>query len=118
SLLSPMRKLPNETLLRIFQYVCEQNSVQYYYPCLLRRVSHTEMTPSIITDLPTMAISSVCYRWRALALSSPSLWANLSVTTRSMNSEHTETFAGFTRTVTRYLERSGDWPLRLELSID
>lgn len=102
SLLSPVRKLPNETLFHILQYVCEENIFQTY--------SHkSNQHPSTITDLPTMEISPVCSRWRELALSSPSLWANLTV-------KMSEGPVVSTHTVTQYLERSAHWPLRLTLS--
>ncbi|KAF9065656.1 hypothetical protein BDP27DRAFT_1331749, partial [Rhodocollybia butyracea] len=120
SLLSPMRKLPAETLLYIFQDVCEENILQCYPWCLEDESPPTGMTSPVITYLPTMAISSVCSRWRKLALSSPSLWANLRVETHPTSlDEHEilETFAGFIDTVIRYLKRSGDSPLRLTLMI-
>ncbi|KAF9061618.1 hypothetical protein BDP27DRAFT_325649 [Rhodocollybia butyracea] len=79
SLLSPIRKLPNETLFRIFQYTCEENLLQSYPWLGSRWQSPTKLTSPVITYLPSMAISSVCSRWRALALSSPSLWTNLAV---------------------------------------
>ncbi|KAF9058539.1 hypothetical protein BDP27DRAFT_1432546 [Rhodocollybia butyracea] len=62
-----------------------------------------------------MAVSSVCSRWRELALSSPSLWANLRMEIYPTAFE--ETLAGLIDTLKRYLERSGDWPLRLDLNI-
>ncbi|KAF9066383.1 hypothetical protein BDP27DRAFT_1227612, partial [Rhodocollybia butyracea] len=98
ALLSPIRKLPNELLSRIFQSVCQQKS--------------NEITSSFnITCLPTMAISLVCFRWRELALSSPSLWANLMVQVSSRPDVQTNP----TETVARYLERSGNCPLTLTL---
>ncbi|KAF9060535.1 hypothetical protein BDP27DRAFT_1370451 [Rhodocollybia butyracea] len=74
SLLSPMRKLPNETLLHIFQDVCEGNLLQCY-PWRIEKGDEddededegildaelqpsTKITSPVITYLPTMAISS------------------------------------------------------------
>ncbi|KAF9033784.1 hypothetical protein BDP27DRAFT_1409750 [Rhodocollybia butyracea] len=54
------------------------------------------------------------FRWRELALSSPSLWANLVVETHTLESE---TSVGFADTVIRYLKRSDGLPLRLKLAI-
>ncbi|KAF9060528.1 hypothetical protein BDP27DRAFT_1407069 [Rhodocollybia butyracea] len=113
SLISPMRKLPNEVLLCLFQHVCEENLLQCY-PWPFRQKPPTEITSPVITYLPSMAISSVCSRWRELALSSPSLWANLVVETHTLESE---TSVGFADTVIRYLERSDGLPLRLKLAI-
>ncbi|KAF9061194.1 hypothetical protein BDP27DRAFT_1429233 [Rhodocollybia butyracea] len=81
------------------------------------RGSQTSDLPSpIITYLPAMAISSVCSRWRIFALSSPNLWANLSVEVCPAAPDQVTTLVGFSDTVARYLERSGDWPLRLALN--
>jgi hypothetical protein len=64
-----------------------------------------------------MAISSVCYRWRTLAFSSPSLWVNLRVEMCPPVRDKVTSLVGFIGTVARYLERSGDWPLKLTLYI-
>ncbi|KAF9066387.1 hypothetical protein BDP27DRAFT_1544413 [Rhodocollybia butyracea] len=97
ALLSPIRRLPNELLLLIFQFVCQQtpNRIE---PCF------------VISHLPTMAISSVCSRWRELALLSPSLWANLDVQVSYRN-------MAVSTAVARYLERSRDCPLTLKLVV-
>ncbi|KAF9064911.1 hypothetical protein BDP27DRAFT_1366814 [Rhodocollybia butyracea] len=55
-LLSPMRKLPNETLLHILQDVCDENLLQCY-PWRMNENPPT-MTSPIITYLPTTVISS------------------------------------------------------------
>ncbi|KAF9061633.1 hypothetical protein BDP27DRAFT_1485852 [Rhodocollybia butyracea] len=71
SLLSPMRKLPNETLLHIFQDVCQKNLLQCY-PWTMEEEEEeeeeenltsdleppTKMKSPILTYLPSMAISS------------------------------------------------------------
>ncbi|KAL0575859.1 hypothetical protein V5O48_006109 [Marasmius crinis-equi] len=63
SLLSPIRKLPAEILRRILGYACTAD--------------HSSVDPTI----PTFAfrLSSVCSRWREVALHSPELWATLSL---------------------------------------
>ncbi|KAF9064644.1 hypothetical protein BDP27DRAFT_1333240 [Rhodocollybia butyracea] len=116
SLLSPMRKLSNEILLHIFQYACKENILQSY-PWLSEQQPWTKLRSPVITYLPTMAISSVCSRWRTLALSSPSLWANLTVETHTATLDQSKILLGFIDTVARYLERSGDWPLKIALEI-
>ncbi|KAF9066391.1 hypothetical protein BDP27DRAFT_1423912 [Rhodocollybia butyracea] len=115
ALLSPMRKLPNETLLHIFELVCAKNLLRCHPWLPDEKTTPTKVT-AVITFLPTMAISSVCSRWRALALSAPSLWANLTVTTHTTMNE-AAIFSGFTDTVNRYLTRSGASPIRLTLTI-
>ncbi|KAF9056909.1 hypothetical protein BDP27DRAFT_627295 [Rhodocollybia butyracea] len=124
ALSSPMRKLPNETLLRIFQHACKENILQRY-PWRWIELPPTYIKKSrAITYLSSMVISSVCFRWRALALSSPALWANLTLETHTMektsdSETEGETFEsdGLTNTVIRYLERSSDWPLTLTLTM-
>ncbi|KAF9060843.1 hypothetical protein BDP27DRAFT_1429606 [Rhodocollybia butyracea] len=117
SLLSPMRRLPNETLLRIFEHACDINLLQCYPWMSSDNRPPTDLTSPAITYLPAMAISSVCNRWRTLALSLPGLWANLKVEIHTISGCEAEYPADFVDTVTRHLERSGDWPLRLDLDI-
>ncbi|KAF9072209.1 hypothetical protein BDP27DRAFT_1320915, partial [Rhodocollybia butyracea] len=107
--------LTNEILLHIFEYVCEKNLVQRY-PWFSSWPPPIELTSPAITYMPTMAVSSVCSRWRMLALSSPSLWANIGVVMPSPL-DGTKSFIGFADAVAQYLERSGDWPLRFMLHI-
>ncbi|KAE9386341.1 hypothetical protein BT96DRAFT_1026274 [Gymnopus androsaceus JB14] len=56
---SPIRRLPNETVLRIFEYACGMN----------------ELTSKKLGDMPTLVISSVCSRWRSLVKTRPALWS-------------------------------------------
>ncbi|KAF9061200.1 hypothetical protein BDP27DRAFT_1338516 [Rhodocollybia butyracea] len=116
SFLSPMRRLSNEILLDIFEYVCEENLLQSY-PWFSNKRPLIELTSPVITYLPTMAISSVCSLWRVLALSSPSLWANIRVE-MCTPAQDKAALVAFVDTVTRYLDRSCDWPLRLSLYIE
>ncbi|KAF9045628.1 hypothetical protein BDP27DRAFT_728081 [Rhodocollybia butyracea] len=102
-----MRKLPNEILFRILQLVCDSVENRLYD-------FNDEEGMHAIPYLPAMAVSSVCTRWRELALSSPSLWANLAVVLLSLYGEPDE----LSSMVALYLERSGEWPLKLSLSLE
>ncbi|KAF9075311.1 hypothetical protein BDP27DRAFT_1315865 [Rhodocollybia butyracea] len=106
ALFSPIRKLPNEILLRILQHVCERNRLCDY------DVEGSSYIPSI-SYFPAMVISSVCSRWRDLALSSPRLWANLTVEIYTRDEAREPRFMNM---LTRLLERSNKWPLRLSLN--
>ncbi|KAJ8075520.1 hypothetical protein PM082_021150 [Marasmius tenuissimus] len=61
SLLSPIHRMPSETLLEIFGYCCEQNLLS------------EEKIPV------ASAISMVCSRWRNVTVSSPRLWSSIKV---------------------------------------
>ncbi|KAF9063709.1 hypothetical protein BDP27DRAFT_1426624 [Rhodocollybia butyracea] len=115
ALLSPMRKLPNEILFRIFQQACETN-------CLdderMERYNPFRRSWFMITHLPAMAISYVCSRWRDLALSSPEMWANLTMRVGHTITRDVARNLRFRNMVTRFLERSGEWPLTLSLDIN
>ncbi|KAF9064914.1 hypothetical protein BDP27DRAFT_1425311 [Rhodocollybia butyracea] len=45
------------------------------------------------------------------------LWANVKVEIQAVSSDQVKALAGFTDTVAQYLEKSGDWPLQITLSI-
>ncbi|KAF9045630.1 hypothetical protein BDP27DRAFT_1434637 [Rhodocollybia butyracea] len=113
ALLSPMRKMPNEILFRILRQVCEENVIQHG---LYQRWDGKDdvLTSSATTYLPAVAVSSVCSRWRELTLSSSSFWENLTVEIHSLDGDMDE----LSFMVTRYLERSGERPLRLSFHFD
>ncbi|KAJ8079668.1 hypothetical protein PM082_011255 [Marasmius tenuissimus] len=89
SLLSPIRKLPTEILRRIFGLACAVDS---------RGDFRESATP--------FYLSSVCGRWREIALNSPDLWANISLELEERTRYPT----------TLSLERSRQHPLSLLLS--
>ncbi|KAK7049394.1 hypothetical protein VNI00_005995 [Paramarasmius palmivorus] len=63
SLLSPIHKLPPEVLGNVFSFACEENSFHI----------HPVLTP------PPLSLSSVCGRWREIALTMPSLWSSMNI---------------------------------------
>ncbi|KAJ4491426.1 hypothetical protein C8J55DRAFT_449966 [Lentinula edodes] len=101
SLLSPIRKLPNEILGIIFDFACNQNLL-----------CDSEDKYSAIRVLPALAISAVSFRWRHLALSSSRLWStlNLKFSVAAITAE-------FMLKLKLYLERSGNSPLFLDVKI-
>ncbi|KAF5368675.1 hypothetical protein D9757_010205 [Collybiopsis confluens] len=71
TLLSPIRKLPDELLCEIFDLCCGMN-------CF----SITELPVSSVFSFrsaPAMSLSSVCSRWRKNALAMPSIWSRISL---------------------------------------
>ncbi|KAF9063704.1 hypothetical protein BDP27DRAFT_1451142 [Rhodocollybia butyracea] len=109
ALVSPMRKLPNEILLRILHHVCDSVGNRLFD---IDEEAGIDSPP--IPYLPSMVVSSVCSRWRNLALSSPSLWANLTVVIITYDREPDELGS----MVALYMERSGAWPLKLSVYLE
>ncbi|KAL0958088.1 hypothetical protein HGRIS_014890 [Hohenbuehelia grisea] len=89
SVSAPIRRLPDDVLREIFQWCCSLKSRQ------TMRLKESPWT-----------LSMVCRRWRFLAVSLPTLWTSISISTqRGRRPLH---LAAILRT---YLERSGVAPL-------
>ncbi|KAJ4482921.1 hypothetical protein C8J55DRAFT_510999 [Lentinula edodes] len=69
SLMSPIRKLPNELTLRIFDYTCGIN----------------DLTSGKLKAMPALNISCVCSNWRNLAKASPPLWSRIRINLTMMH---------------------------------
>ncbi|THU81044.1 hypothetical protein K435DRAFT_581622, partial [Dendrothele bispora CBS 962.96] len=65
NLLSSMRKFPSEILGEIFGFCCNE------YGLSVNRKTPLE---NFQVDAPALVLSQVCYRWRYVVISSPSLW--------------------------------------------
>ncbi|KAF9071267.1 hypothetical protein BDP27DRAFT_1419300 [Rhodocollybia butyracea] len=61
SLLSPIRRVPDEILCQIFLHCCAENDLRYRKPG------------------EALALSSVCTRFRELVISYPALWSDLKI---------------------------------------
>ncbi|KAJ3994444.1 hypothetical protein F5050DRAFT_515951 [Lentinula boryana] len=94
SLMSPIRKLPNELTLRIFDYACGLNN----------------LTSGQLKTMPALAISSVCSHWRNLAKASPQLWSRMRINLTVMHTDH----LGFDL-LQMYLDSSQQYPLSFEI---
>ncbi|KAF5343687.1 hypothetical protein D9757_010215 [Collybiopsis confluens] len=71
TLLSPIRRLPDELLCEVFDWCCGMN-------CFFV----TELpvsTAFTFKSAPAMALSSVCSRWRRIALAMPSIWSRIAL---------------------------------------
>ncbi|KAF9065206.1 hypothetical protein BDP27DRAFT_1425021 [Rhodocollybia butyracea] len=73
SLNSPIRKIPDEILQQIFDDCCDMNCFRVVD--LGCRLPLSESASQVLRSKPTMAITSVCSRWRKNALSMPVLWS-------------------------------------------
>ncbi|THU78529.1 hypothetical protein K435DRAFT_973497 [Dendrothele bispora CBS 962.96] len=97
SLLSPIRKMPNEILGEIFAASCSDNGL------LITTVPHAKISA------PTFALSHVCFLWREIIISTPSLWARMSVDFVHPREEQTRSL------VELYLTRSRPAPLTCKI---
>ncbi|KAK1220563.1 hypothetical protein PQX77_016658 [Marasmius sp. AFHP31] len=68
SLLSPIRRLPTEILVKFFE--CTANS---------DFLGRNLLGANSVWKSQALRISSVCYRWRTIALDTPQLWARFAV---------------------------------------
>ncbi|KAK1233295.1 hypothetical protein PQX77_003548 [Marasmius sp. AFHP31] len=89
SLLSPIHRLPTETLADIFVYACEGN----------------KLTPS--SSLAVILLSTICGRWRNVVLTTPRLWSFLEIDlgTWKEKADH------LVSSITLFMERSKACPL-------
>ncbi|KAF9066742.1 hypothetical protein BDP27DRAFT_1329972 [Rhodocollybia butyracea] len=120
SLNSPIRRVPNEILLRIFDYACDTNLLQEFP--WNKDFKFPPSTPIVdpYEHLPAMSISSVCARWRSVALSSSAIWSRISLELSPENSRLPNVqsvLSGFLHTVALHLHRSGQHPLAVGLNI-
>lgn len=103
SLLSPVRNVPEEIWGEIFSQTC---------------IKHTFIfgaDKSAKTVLPSTLLSSVCSRWRAVVHAAPRLWSDLVIFARPSSVEDTD---GKMNLINKCLQRSGDVPLTLVVTLD
>ncbi|KAE9399362.1 hypothetical protein BT96DRAFT_820689, partial [Gymnopus androsaceus JB14] len=92
---SPIRKIPNETLLRIFDFACDMN----------------EITSKKLSAMPTLSISDVCSRWRNLTQSNPILWSRIHIEIQTTPPSHSRL-----PLLNLYLKCSRNSPLTFEIT--
>ncbi|KAJ3982236.1 hypothetical protein F5890DRAFT_1530900, partial [Lentinula detonsa] len=63
SILSPIHKLPLDLLGNIFEHVCDDMD------------DMNDISGFDLSNVPTLKLSRVCYRWRSLVSSTPILWS-------------------------------------------
>ncbi|SJL14753.1 uncharacterized protein ARMOST_18221 [Armillaria ostoyae] len=97
SIFSPFRRLPCDILLHIF-HLAVNNST------------------ALCLSAPPFIFRSVCYTWRALVLSSLSLWSNVNIEISEYPSRSTSVHALETRLpLSTTLSLAGNCPLNMEL---
>ncbi|KIK51975.1 hypothetical protein GYMLUDRAFT_265623 [Collybiopsis luxurians FD-317 M1] len=95
SLLSLVRRLPVELLMRIFALACAENDLRYH---------------SCGTAL---VIASVCSRWRGVALNCPELWSQLTLDLTAEYQYDERYDSVMTEVAILYLKQSSHHPLSL-----
>ncbi|KAF9065585.1 hypothetical protein BDP27DRAFT_48325 [Rhodocollybia butyracea] len=96
SLLSPIRRLPNELLMRVFGYACIENELTYGCGSAL-------------------TLGSVCLRWRQLTIECPELWSNMNICIVAEDEFDEVGDVRLAARVNLYLGRSKSHPLRFTL---
>lgn len=109
-LLSPVRKIPNEILYTIIDMCCDMNSFTV----------EKDKTSYSHRRAPAIAVSSVCTRWRQIALALPAIWSRLSLAwdVDAVDASHGEDDKNDALPLIMCLERSLAYPLSVELHID
>lgn len=110
---SPIRKLPNEVLMHVFDFVSQDNLFLgqpdlCYYSNLWPNYEES------ITPMPALVLSSICSRWRRISLSYSALWSRMSVMI-DMNTPDSQFSSMLTTTLKLYIDRSGTSLLRLRI---
>ncbi|ESK86382.1 hypothetical protein Moror_4975 [Moniliophthora roreri MCA 2997] len=99
SLLSPIHKMPPEILSTIFMFCCNEN----------------ELAPQSRRPPAAIVLSTVCGRWREIALSIPALWSSVSIRNNGTDpwSSSTALLAEITQV---FMQRSKNAPLVVVLA--
>ncbi|KAE9382623.1 hypothetical protein BT96DRAFT_930228, partial [Gymnopus androsaceus JB14] len=113
ALRSPFRKVPDEILQRVFDDCCNMNHFV---------VDNPSRTPGAIRQIPALALSTVCSRWRRNGLAMPSIWSNISLLCRedvdSDDEEYEEVDSdGILYTMDIFLNRGLQHPMTVILEL-
>ncbi|KIY72630.1 hypothetical protein CYLTODRAFT_440525 [Cylindrobasidium torrendii FP15055 ss-10] len=111
TILCPMRWLPNEVISLIFMQVCFEATRDPVRPNPSKRLTVSGVYAPIV-------LSSICKRWRDIALSTPHIWTFIyAPPPRSVGSpppEHASLHDE--HVIPTYLERSGVQPLNIDVA--
>ncbi|KAJ3878765.1 hypothetical protein F5051DRAFT_220781 [Lentinula edodes] len=95
SLKSPIRRLPSEIMLRIFDFACDMNYI----------------ASNSLRTIPALALKNVCSYWRDLTQSCPQLWSRMYI----KRSKFPRRLPGLP-ILNLFLESSQQHPLTLEVT--
>ncbi|KAL0946505.1 hypothetical protein HGRIS_012721 [Hohenbuehelia grisea] len=113
SVFSPVRRLPPEIIMEIFR-VCADTHEAQETPGVprsycLKRNEHLKGVH--------YTLSHVCVHWRNVALSTPSLWSKLDISLYLRDASYCEEWDRAQEAMRVYLERSGNYPLTLNIEV-
>ncbi|KAK7058490.1 hypothetical protein VNI00_002124 [Paramarasmius palmivorus] len=103
---APIRRLPVDVLKEIFTYVCLGDDRNGF--SLDIRSKGREFRK--ITIAPTRRLHRVCFHWRSVTISTPSLWSSLRLDVVKMEEKHAAL-------VDLYLRHSAQYPLKISLGM-
>lgn len=113
SLLSPIRKVPDEVLQHIFDDGCE-NSDNHFVIQNLTGSSDKDA----LREIPALALGSVCSRWRRNTLSMPRTWSRISLEfSIDMEKEYNLEHESALQLLSIFLNRSLSWPLTIRIDL-
>ncbi|KAJ7114977.1 hypothetical protein C8R44DRAFT_881022 [Mycena epipterygia] len=102
---SPARRLPAETLVRIFAS-CDSFNTDLILPW--------DIDISRLAQEPLLTVSRVCSQWHTIAIGTPSLWAAIEISESGIWS-NTSPRAKAMELLARALERSAPFPLNISV---
>ncbi|KAF9069490.1 hypothetical protein BDP27DRAFT_1420945 [Rhodocollybia butyracea] len=118
SLLSPVRRVPDEILQCIFYDSCDMNEFIVVDANLRVPVAASKA----LRSKPAMVLSAVCSRWRRNALAMPAIWSRISlqwkIPTRSPLAYDKDNNAEFLFPLYNFVDRSQQSPMTVRLSVD
>ncbi|KAK7058486.1 hypothetical protein VNI00_002120 [Paramarasmius palmivorus] len=115
---APIRRLPVDVLTEIFTNVCLGNGRTGFSldirteerGIISDEGSEDSFEYRKITIAPTHRLYRVCFHWRSVAISSPSLWSSLRLDVVKMKEKHANL-------VDLYLRHSAQYPLKISLGM-
>ncbi|KAE9389798.1 hypothetical protein BT96DRAFT_780396, partial [Gymnopus androsaceus JB14] len=113
SLLAPVRKLPNEVLMSIFNLVSQDNMLREY-----PQLKDSLLCPGGgdgLKIMPALVLSSICSRWRQISLSYSALWSRMTLVLAVHLTDDTK--ASLLAMTKLYVDRSCTSLLRLRIDM-
>ncbi|KAJ6460086.1 hypothetical protein C8R47DRAFT_130086 [Mycena vitilis] len=114
-LFAPIRRLPSEILLRIFED-CQipTDNPDSAEPRMSSRSVESQLAE--LARQPLLTVSQVCIRWHEIVMGTPTLWSNIELDSSQLGASRARVRKVLT-VLKAVLERGGNAPLTFDLSI-